>query len=118
MKIFFVLIIALAAVIYHNTDSGREMERRIGEEISIERLAERGKELFSKVIDSLLLKGMDRDRKQESKKSAGKAEKKESLKSSPRPVQEKTKGADKTKNVENIADEERKKLEAIIESGG
>lgn len=54
-----VFIVALAAVIYHNTDAGRDMERRIGQEMSLSRLAERGEDLFDRTVYFLSLKGLE-----------------------------------------------------------
>ena len=59
LKMIIVFIIALAAVIYHNTDAGRDMERRIGREMSLSRLAERGEDLFDRTIYFLSLKGLE-----------------------------------------------------------
>ena len=59
LKMIIVFIVALAAVIYHNTDAGREMERKIGREMSLGRLAERGEDLFDRTIYFLSLKGLE-----------------------------------------------------------
>ncbi len=58
-KIVIVLIIALAAVIYHNTESGQEMERKIGEEINLDNLSVRGKEFLKEAIYFFSLKGLE-----------------------------------------------------------
>lgn len=128
-KIVIVLIIALAAVIYHNTESGKEMERKIGEEINLDNLSIRGKQFLKEAIYFLSLKGLEYkknngDKKKtapESKQSSkkGKKSKKETQKKKvdnkgniqkPVPV---TKGKVKKEHIE---EKDRKMLEDILGS--
>lgn len=132
LKMIIVFIVALAAVIYHNTDAGREMERRIGKEMSLSRLAERGEDLFDRTIYFLSLKGLEYKAQSEEalKKSLKdkafgkkndvvnvaheesaappKVEKKEELKNVKKPVMQPDKR-------EQIGEEDRKRLLQIIE---
>ncbi len=136
LKMIIVFIVALAAVIYHNTDAGRDMERRIGREMSLGRLAERGEDLFDRTIYFLSLKGLEYKAKSEealkkslkdkafgNKKAAvnvapeepaaqadalAKVEKKEDLKNVEKPVTQPDKR-------EQIGEEDRKRLLQIIE---
>ena len=64
-KMIIVFIVALAAVIYHNTEAGRDMEKRIGREMSMERLSERAGELLDRTIYFLSLKGLEYKAKSE-----------------------------------------------------
>lgn len=64
-KMIIVFIIALAAVIYHNTDAGRDMERRIASELTLSNLAIRAEQLFDKAVYFLSLKGMEYKAKSE-----------------------------------------------------
>ena len=138
-KIIIVLVVAFAAVIYHNTDSGKEMERRIGKEINFESLSERGEELLRKTIYFLSLKGLEYKEKGEKKqKDAVKEEDPVYISSPPaggsdgKRISEGSGGGDK-KDVnapipatvspgggkrEHIEDEDRKRLEKIIEFEG
>ncbi len=123
LKMIIVFIVALAAVIYHNTDAGRDMERRIGQEMSLGRLAERGEDLFDRTIYFLSLKGLEYKAQSEEAlkkslkdKAFGKnndavsvlPEKKEEIKNVKKPIRQ----ADKE---EQIGDEDRKRLLQIIE---
>ena len=132
LKMIIVVIVALAAVIYHNTDAGRDMERRIGQEMSLDRLAERGENLFDRTIYFLSLKGLEykakseeelkkslRDKAFGKKKSVVnmvpeesaaqlKIEKEEDLKNVEKPVMQPGK-------KEQIGEEDRKRLLQIIE---
>ena len=123
LKMIIVFIVALAAVIYHNTDAGRDMERRIGQEMSLSRLAERGENLFDRTIYFLSLKGLEYKAKSEEAlkeslkdKAFGKKkaavnvvpEKKEALKNVEKPVMQPDKR-------EQIGEEDRKRLLQIIE---
>lgn len=131
-KMIIVFIVALAAVIYHNTDAGRDMERKIGQEISLDKLAERGEDLFDRTIYFLSLKGLEYKAQSEEalkkslkdkafrknnntlnkthKESAAqhKVEKKEDLKNVEKPAIQPDK-------KEQIGEEDRKKLLQIIE---
>ena len=125
-KLGLVIIIALAAVIYHNTESGKEMEKRIGEEIQVDKLTKRGQDLLDKTIYFLSLKGMEYKKKTEEAKDdllkksievkknlLNKSEKedgahKQSAKSS-------KKKEIKKETVEKIEEKDRKKLEEILE---
>jgi len=106
VKIGIVIVIALAAVIYHNTDSGKEMEKRVGRAIEYKSLKERTGALLSKSVDFILLKGM-------SHKDDGRIVEKgiDKIKSLPG----KTAPAGR---IEKISDKERKKLEDVIENEG
>lgn len=108
IKIVIVIIIASAGVIYHNTDAGREMERRIGEELRFESLEKRVKKLATKIGDFISMKGMDG-----LNKKSGLKEKKV--------VRDKTsaeQGESAPESHEKIMEDERKRLEQIIESEG
>ena len=123
LKMIIVFIVALAAVIYHNTDAGRDMERRIGQEMSLGKLAERGEDLFDRTIYFLSLKGLEYKAQSEEAlkkslkdKAFGKKndavsvvpEKKEVLENVKKPIRQ----ADKE---EQIGEEDRKRLLQIIE---
>lgn len=123
LKMIIVFIVALAAVIYHNTDAGRDMERRIGQEMSLGKLAERGEDLFDRTIYFLSLKGLEYKAQSEEAlkkslkdKAFGKkndavsvlSEKKEVLENVKKPIRQ----ADKE---EQIGEEDRKRLLQIIE---
>ena len=123
LKMIIVFIVALAAVIYHNTDAGRDMERRIGQEMSLGKLAERGEDLFDRTIYFLSLKGLEYKAQSEESlkkslkdKAFGKKndavsvvpEKKEEIKNVKKPIRQ----ADKE---EQIGEEDRKRLLQIIE---
>jgi isopentenyl diphosphate isomerase/L-lactate dehydrogenase-like FMN-dependent dehydrogenase len=101
-----VILIALAAVIYHNTDSGKEVEKRVGRAIEYKSLKERAGVLISKSIDFISLKGMRQ-------KDKGKIVEKgiDKIKSLPGKIEP-------ARRVEKISDKERKKLEDIIENEG
>lgn len=140
-KIIIVLVVAFAAVIYHNTDSGKEMERRIGKEINFESLSERGEELLRKTIYFLSLKGLEYKEKGEKKqKDAVKEEDPVYISSPPAggsdgkrisegsgggdkkdvnaPIPATAPGSDGEGKREHIEDEDRKRLEQIIEFEG
>ncbi len=123
LKMIIVFIVALAAVIYHNTDAGRDMERRIGREMSLSRLAERGEDFFDRTIYFLSLKGLEYKAQSEEAlkkslkdKAFGKKndavsvvpEKKEEIKNIKKPIRQ----VDKE---EQIGEEDRKRLLQIIE---
>ncbi|MDT8317266.1 MAG: hypothetical protein RQ824_04655 [bacterium] len=134
LKMIIVFIVALAAVIYHNTDAGRDMERRIGEEMSLGRLAERGEDLFDSTIYFLSLKGLEYKAQSEEAlkkslkdKSFGKKNNSVTIaneESSARPKVEKKEELKNIKksviepdNKEQIGEEDRKRLLQIIEGG-
>ena len=132
LKMIIVFIVALAAVIYHNTDAGRDMERRIGQEMSLSRLAERGEDLFDRTIYFLSLKGLEYKAKSEealkkSLKDKAFGKKKEAVNVAPEEpaAQAKVEKKEDLKNVEKqvmqpdkkeqIGAEDRKRLLQIIE---
>ena len=128
-KIVIVLIIALAAVIYHNTESGREMERRIGEEIKIDNLSKKGREFLKEAIYFLSLKGLEYKKNNDDKhKTTSKSEpssKKDQSSKKDAPQKDIGNNGNIQKSVpsmkgkvekEHIEDADRKKLEDIIES--
>ena len=102
-KIILFFCIAFSAIIYHNTDAGKEMEKKIGESLELSSIMEYGKNLLKKTIHFVLLEGMDS--KDDDKKETEK-------KSSP-PVVVKTE-----EGKEKIGKDERKRIEEIIESEG
>ena len=101
-KIIIVVCVAFAAVIYHNTDAGREMERRIGETLEFKNLKERGKMLIKKTLHFISLEG----------KAEGEREKKNERRSSPSSFTK------PNKSKEKINEDERKRIEQIIEREG
>lgn len=134
LKMIIVFIVALAAVIYHNTDAGRDMERRIGQEMSLSRLAERGEDLFDRTIYFLSLKGLEYKAQSEealkkSLKDKAFGKKKDAVKLAPKVSTEQPKVENKEdlKNgeksliqpdkKEQIGEDDRKRLLQIIEGG-
>ena len=132
LKMIIVFIIALAAVIYHNTDAGRDMERRIGREMSLSRLAERGEDLFDRTIYFLSLKGLEYKAQSEEAlkkslkdKAFGKKKEKPGLvheeSAAQRPIEKKGEIKDEKKPVigpdkeEQIGEEDRRRLLQVIE---
>ena len=105
-KIMMVFCIAIAAVVYHNTDSGREMEDRVGNALEFRSLKDRGKTLISKAIHFISLDGMDQDSVRDRVKKA--RVKKDSNHSMTKP----------SELNERMPEDERKRIERIIEEGG
>ncbi len=116
-----VFIVALAAVIYHNTDAGRDMERRIGQEMSLSRLAERGEDLFDRTIYFLSLKGLEYKAKSEealkkSLKDKAFGKKNNTVNVAPEESAAQPKVEKKSHDKkEQIGEEDRKRLLQIIE---
>ena len=106
IKIIFVFFIAMAAVIYHNTEAGRELEKRVGEELSFDGLKESGKTLFKRFVYIISLEVLD-----EKKESFTKEKVKSDKKKVPSDKSSK-------KGSEKILDDERERLEQIIEEEG
>ncbi len=104
LKIVFVIIIAVVAVYYHNTESGKKLEEKISSELEYEQLRKRGKKYVDKTMDYIVTKGLDKAKKMVRKPIEGKAGNKLSSSS----------GKDNEKK-EDIKLDERKKLEQIIE---
>ncbi len=103
-KITLVVIIAVAAVAYHNTDAGKEMERRVGRAIEYDSMADRGKSLLKRTFDFIMLKGM------RSAVSEGKS------KIETNGIRQGDEMAGPPQ--ENITEEERRAVEKIIENEG
>ena len=117
-KLVIVIIIALAAVIYHNTDSGKKMEKKIGEEVDFEKMSERGKDLLEKAIYFLSLKGLEYKKKTEDiQKGPLKVKLKEDIPPKPS-VKSSGEKENKKKTTEKIGEEDRKRLEEILEKEG
>ena len=120
-KMAIVFIIALAAVIYHNTESGKRLEKKVGHEISFEKMSERGKNLFEKTIYFLSLKGLEYKKKNESLKM-GPLKGNQKAAAPPPAVAEKIENKEIEKETaetaEKIGEEDRKKLEEILEAEG
>ena len=121
-KIVIVLIVAMSAVIYHNTESGRDMERKIGEEIKLDNLAERSKEFLKEAIYFLSLKGLEykkeNDGKGKSVSGNDTLSGNENVKKSAheeRYDQKASSAVEKKDKKEHIEDKDRRMLEQIIE---
>ena len=117
VKIGIVILIAAAAVAYHNTDSGREMERRIGKVVEYDSMKARGKEFITRTVDFLSLKGMDAVRKKTGKEKKSGVKGKTGVKKAPPAAAKKVETGVKAPE-ENITDEDRRKMEEILENAG
>lgn len=110
IKFFFkmavVFCVVFAAVLYHNTESGKEMEEKMGEALEFKSLKERGKALINKTIRFIALKGMDSGTKKD--EAVGPGEGKAGSPPVSQPVESK----------EKMPEEERRRIEEIIESEG
>ena len=106
-KMMMVFCIAIAAVVYHNTDSGKEMEDRVGKALEFRSLKERGKALISKTIHFISLDGMDEDSVKDELNKVKKV-KKDSA-----PLMKKA-----AELKEKMPEDERKRIEKIIEEEG
>lgn len=106
LKIFFAIVIAIGAVLYHNTESGRNLEKKVGKELSFETMKERGRNLYKDLMKFIFIKGLP----DKESGNASKAKKDETIDKSPENIP--------TPKAENISESERRKLEEIIESGG
>ncbi|MBE9503201.1 MAG: hypothetical protein IME96_03395 [Proteobacteria bacterium] len=102
-KMVMVFCIAIVAVVYHNTESGKQMEDRVGKALEFRGLKERGKALISKTIHFISLDGMDDD-------SARDKMKKVRVKKDSTPLMKKT-----AELKERMPEDERKRIEQIIE---
>jgi hypothetical protein len=100
-------MIAVSAVFYHNTESGSEMEKKIGEELKFENLADRVNVLFEKTKDFILLKGMDAYQRRVDNNKEMKTDPEKRSSSQQEPL-----------TKESIREEERKKIGEIIEREG
>lgn len=118
-KLVIVFIIALAAVIYHNTESGKKFEKKVGEEINFERMSERGKDLLEKTIYFLSLKGLEYKKKKEAIEEKGPLRVKQEESPFHGPTAKgSSKEIIKKETTEKIGEEDRKKLEEILEQEG
>ncbi len=103
-KIIIVVIIAIAAVYYHNTESGKELEKTIGKELEYEQLQKRGEKYVDKTIDYIVTKGLDLAKKRVSESIGDKLDSNQ------------TSSSEKDNETQEIIKlDERKKLEQIIE---
>lgn len=102
-KIIIFFCVAFSAIIYHNTDAGKEMEKKIGQSLEFSSIMDHGKKLVKKTIHFILMEGMD---------SEDEVKKENKKKISP-PTVVKTK-----EGKEKIDEDERKRIEEIIESEG
>ncbi len=102
VKVLSILMILSALVIYHNSDAGKAMERKIGEELRFESLKRRLATLQARVTDFLSMKGMD---------AAEKSGKMGAAKNVTAPPERTVK-----KVRETIGDDDRKMLEHVIET--
>lgn len=103
-KIIIVVIIAIAAVYYHNTESGKELEKKISNELEYEQLQKRGEKYIDKTIDYIVTKGLDMAKKKVGESTGDKPDSNHSSSS------EKN-----NETQEMIKPDDRKKLEQIIE---
>lgn len=117
-KMVIVFIIALAAVIYHNTESGKRLEKKVGEEISFDKMSERGKDLLDKTIYFLSLKGLEYKKKSEEMRTGPlRANQKEPV-PPPAAVEKSINKEIKKETAEKIGEEDRRRLEEILETEG
>lgn len=105
MKLIILVLVFIMFVVFHNTDFGARMEQKIGLALEYENLRKVGLGLYSKTAGSPVV--------EENTKKMGKELKKQV---------ERLKESDVVKKLpakaEKIVDEERKRLENIIEGGG
>jgi len=117
-KLAIVFIIALAAVIYHNTESGKKFEKKVGEEISFDKMSERGKDLIEKTIYFLSLKGLEYKKKKATVEK-GPLKVNQNVEALPESAVESSRKKEiKKETTEKIGDEDRKRLEEILEQEG
>jgi len=105
LKMLLVFIIAVSAVYYHNTESGKALEQRIGKELEYDRLQTRGGKYLDKTIDFVVNKGMEKVGKTLNSSKADEPDGKDHSASG------------KARKEEKIKMDERKRLEQIIEQG-
>ena len=106
MKLIILFMLFVMFVVFHNTEFGEKMERKIGQSLEYENLRKSGLELYSKVTGSSVVEEIDPKKlAKELKKQVDRLKESDPVKKLPA-------------RAEKIIEEERKRLEDIIESGG
>jgi len=105
MKLIILFMLLSMFVVFHNTEFGENVERQIGQALEYENLKKTGLDLYRKTAESSPLEGIDAKKLgKELKKQAGRLQESGPVKKLPA-------------RAEKIVEEERKRLEDIIEGG-
>jgi hypothetical protein len=106
MKLIILFMLFIVFVVFHNTEFGENVERQIGQALEYDNLRKSGLGLYRKVTGSRVVEKIDTKKlRKKFKKQIDSLKELESFKKLPA-------------KAEKIVEEERKRLEDIIEGGG